>query len=106
LTAKGYVHLAGLPSTPRFRTRKPFSTVVLLHCLYVLILVCCLRTATLALPYLPQWMTSTFDVGKGTRWSVLDILLFLIGSTLSFVERRRLCSDSDTTRRAGADSWR
>jgi hypothetical protein len=93
----GFVNLSGTSSIPRFRTKLASSQVVLVHCFYLLILLCCFRTTSLALSFLPHWLTNTFDLGKSGRWSILDFGLLIFTAVLALVERRHLCSGADDT---------
>lgn len=70
----------------------PFSRVMLIHGWFLLALLCSLRIVALALPYLPHWVTDTFDEGKHGRSSVADYLCLIAAAALAFVERKRLCS--------------
>jgi hypothetical protein len=74
----------------------PFSRVMLIHGGFLLALLCGLRIIAFALPWLPHWMTNTFDEGKNLRSSVADYLCLIAVATVAFVERRRLCSRPNT----------
>jgi hypothetical protein len=74
----------------------PFSRVMLIHGLFLLILLGSLRIIALALPYLPHWMSDTFGEGKNVHTSVADYIGLFAVAALAFIERRRLCSKPKT----------
>ena len=74
----------------------PFSRVMRIHGLFLLVLLCSLRIVALALPYLPHWMMDTFGEGKNVHTSAADYLCLFAVAALAFVERRRLCSKPRT----------
>jgi hypothetical protein len=74
----------------------PFSRVMRMHVLFLLILLGSLRMVALALPHLPHWMTDTFGEGKNVHTSVADYIGLFAVAALAFIERRRLCSKPKT----------
>jgi hypothetical protein len=70
----------------------PLSRVMLIHGWFLLILLCSLRITALALPYLPHWMTDTFDGARHVPTSVTDLFCIFASAALAFVERLLLCS--------------
>jgi hypothetical protein len=91
----GVIKWSGSSSIPRFHSNKPVAQVFLLHCIYLLSFLCCLRITTNYLSFFPRWLTDTFDVGRGDEWSLLDIGLFMLGIALAFIERVNLSSGTD-----------
>ncbi len=74
----------------------PFSRVLQIHGWFLLILLLSLRIVAFALPYLPHWLTDTFDEGKHGHTSVADYLFVMGVAALAFFERKRLCSRPKT----------
>lgn len=67
------------------------SQVVLIHSLFLFILLSLLRLTSLAVPYLPHWMTDTFAASHTT---IVDLLCLLAFGILVQVERQCLFSVS------------
>jgi hypothetical protein len=74
----------------------PLSRVLRIHGLFLLVLLCGLRIAAFALPFLPHWMTDALGEGKNVHASAADYIGLFAVAALAFIERRQLCSKPKT----------
>jgi hypothetical protein len=72
------------------KSEGPISRLMRIHGWFLLILLCGLRIAALALPYLPHGITDTMDKGNNIHASVADYIGLFAVAALGFIERRWL----------------
>jgi len=73
---------------------KPLSAVLIVHLEFLLILFGLMWIAPFVYPYLPNWMTDTFNV-RGAAVSSVDVLFVLAMGALHLIERRWIYLESE-----------
>jgi hypothetical protein len=72
------------------RNARPFLQILILHCAFIVILLLFVRISNQVVPILPYWMTDTFNVRRGARASLADLVFLAVAAITAYIERKWL----------------
>lgn len=69
---------------------RTLTSILTIHAVFLGVLLAAIRIATISLPFLPSWLTATFNVYRGVPASGLELVFIFGGTAMHHIERRLL----------------